>query len=131
MIVLRLRFWENEEEYGKSETWVLSKTGPINFSKERFAQIRPVLRETQGSLSMIFSNLLLRPSSKSPLQSQIRLALVERLLEIYFLVDKLVGNNSILLWEILFTILFLLSLFIKGDVCKREGMDHSCCFCEL
>ena len=85
MTVLRLRFWENEEEYGKFETWVFSKTGPINFKQERFAQIQPVLRETQGSLSMIFIDLLLQSSSKSQLQSQIRLALVERLLKMYFM----------------------------------------------
>ena len=64
--------------------------------KEEFAQIQLVLRETQGSLSTIFSDLLLRPSSKSQLQSQIRLALVERWMEIYLLVYQLVGNNLIL-----------------------------------
>ena len=60
-------------------------------------QIRPILRETQGSLSTIFLDLLLWSSSKSQVQSQIRLALVERWMEIYFLVDQLVGNNPILL----------------------------------
>ena len=104
MAVLRLRFWANEEENGKSGTWVLSRTGPINYFEERFSQIRPVLRDTQGSLNMIFSVLLLRLSSKSQLQSQIRLALVERLLEMYFLVDQVVGNNPILLWEIILAI---------------------------
>ena len=94
MKVLRLRFWANEEESGKSGTWVLSRTGPINFFKERFAQIRPVLRETQGSLNTIFSDLLLRLSSKSQLQSQIRLALVEILLEMYFLVDQVDWEQS-------------------------------------
>ena len=78
--------------------------GPINFIEEQFAQIQLVLRETQGSLSTIFSDLLLRPSSKSQLQSQIRLAFVEILLEMYFLVDQVVGNNPILLWEIIFAI---------------------------
>ena len=67
-------------------------------------RIRLVLRETQGSLSMIFSDLLLRLSSKSQLQSQIRLALVERLLKMYFLDDQVVGKNPILLWEIIFSI---------------------------
>ena len=28
---LRLRFWANEDEFGKSGTWVLSRTGPIIF----------------------------------------------------------------------------------------------------
>ena len=102
MTVLRLRFWENEE--GKYGTWVLSRTGPINSIRERFAQIRPVLRETQGSPSIIFSYFLLRPSSKSQLQRQIRLALVERWMEIYFQVDQVVGKNPILLWEIIFSI---------------------------
>ena len=60
--------------------------------KERFAQIRPVLRETQDYLSTIFSDLLLQPSSKSQLQSQIRLALVERLLKMYFMDDQVVGT---------------------------------------
>ena len=69
----------------------------LTFLNEQFAQIRPVLRETQGYLSMIFSDLLLRSSSKSQLQSQICLDLVEILLEIYFLVDQVVGNNPILL----------------------------------
>ena len=104
MTVLRLRFWANEEESGKYGTWVLSRTDPINFKEEHFAQIRPVLRETQGSLSTIFLALLLLSSSKSQLQSQIRLALVERWMEIYFQVDQVVGKNPILLWEILFSI---------------------------
>ena len=103
--VLRLIFWANGEWSGKSETWVLSKTDRINFIWEWFAQIRHVLRETEGSLSTIFSDLLLRPSSKlSQLQIQIRLALVERWMEIYFLVDQSVRNNPILLWEIIFSI---------------------------
>ena len=98
MTVLRLRFGTNEDESGKSVTWVLSRTNQINFSKEWFAQIWPLLRETQGSLSTIFSDLLLRSSSKlSQLQIQIRLILVEILMEIYFLVDQLVRDNPILL----------------------------------
>jgi len=52
---------------------------PVNFIEEWFAQIRLLLRETQGSLSMIFSDLLLQPSSKSQLRSQIHLALVDQL----------------------------------------------------
>ena len=44
----------NEEEFGKYGTWVLSRTDPINFSIEWFAQIRFVLREMQGSLSTSF-----------------------------------------------------------------------------
>ena len=95
MIVLRLRFFSNEEESKKFGTWVLSRTGPTNFINEWFAQIRHVLRETQGYLSMIFSDLLLQPSSKSQLQSQIRLALVERLLEIYFMVYHIVVEDYI------------------------------------
>ena len=71
---------------------------------ELFFQIWTVLRETQGSLSMIFSDLLLRPSSKSQMQGQIRIALVERLLKMYFLDDQVVGKNPILLWEIIFAI---------------------------
>ena len=98
MTVLWLRFWANEEESRKSRTWVLSRTDQINFFKEWFAQIWPVLREMQGSLSTIFSDLLLRPSSKlSQLQIQIRLGFVEILMEIYFLVDQVVGKNPILL----------------------------------
>ena len=104
MTVLQLRFWENEEESGKSGTWVLSIMGPINFRKELFAQIRPISSNGQGFLNTIFSVMLLRPSSKSQLESQIRLALVEGLLEMYFLVDQVVGNNPIFLWEIIFAI---------------------------
>ena len=78
MTVLRLRFWANEEESGKSGTWVLSRTNQINFTLERFSQIRPLLRETQNYLSTIFLDLLLRSSSKlSQLQIQIRLVVVE------------------------------------------------------
>ena len=74
------------------------KQAKLTFFKEWFAQIQPVLREIEGSWSMIFSDLLLRSSSKlSQLQIQIRLAFVEILLEIYFLVDQVVGDNPILL----------------------------------
>ena len=93
MIALQLIFWENGEESGKSGTWVLSRTDCINFFKERFAQIWPVLRETEGSLGTIFSDLLLRPSSKlSQLQIQIRLVPIERLMEISFLADQAIGT---------------------------------------
>ena len=67
----------------------------LTFKNEWFVQIRPILRDTQGSLNTIFSVLLLRPSSKSELQSQIRLALVERMLEIYFMVDHIVMEDYI------------------------------------
>ena len=81
MTILRLIFWANGEEFGKSRTWVLSKTERINFIKERFAQIWPVLREMEGSLSTIILDLLLRPSSKlSQLQIQIRPIPVEWLM---------------------------------------------------
>ena len=103
--VLRLRFWANEEESRKSGTWVLSRTDQINLFEEWFVQIRPVLREMQGSLRKILSDLLLRQSSKlSQLQIQIRLGFVEILMEIYFLVDQVVGKNPILLWDIIFSI---------------------------
>ena len=93
-----MRLWANEEESRKSGTWVLSRTDQINYCKEWFAQIRHVFREMQGSLSTFFLDLLLRPSSKlSQLQIQIQLGFVERLMEIYFLVDQVVGNNPILL----------------------------------
>ena len=39
MTVLHWTVWENGEESGKSETWVLSRTDQINFLKEFFSQI--------------------------------------------------------------------------------------------
>ena len=70
----------------------------LNLGKERFAKIQPVLREMQGYLRIIFLDLLLWPSSKlSQLQIQIQLSLVEIFIEIYFLLDQVVGNNPILL----------------------------------
>ena len=103
MTILRLIFWADGEESGKSGTWVLSRTDRINFSEKWFSQIRPVLTETEGSLSMIFLDWHLRSSSKlSQLQIQIRLVPVEWLMERYFrydLADQLVVKNPILLWE--------------------------------
>ena len=78
MTILHWTFQVNGEESGKFGTWVLSRTDPINLSEEWFAQIRLVLRERQGSLSTIFLDLQLRSSSKSQLQTQIRLVFVER-----------------------------------------------------
>jgi hypothetical protein len=55
------------------------QNGPNYLHIKPFAQIRPVQGDTQGSLSTIFSDLQLRPSSKSQLQSQIRLVLVDQM----------------------------------------------------
>ena len=126
MTVFHWTYWENGEEYGKYETWVLSKMGRLNFFIEQFAKIWPVLRETEGSLRTIFPDSLLWPFSKFfQLQYQIRPVLVKWLMEIYFLADQVVGKNPILLWGITFTIYFLLFLVIKGDVCKRKT---NCCW---
>lgn len=55
------------------------QNGPNYLPEEQIAQIRLVQGETQGSLSTIFSDLQLRPSSKSQLQTQIRLVFVEEM----------------------------------------------------
>ena len=129
MTVFRLRFWVNGEEFGKFKTWVLSKTDQINFRKEWFAQIRPVLRETKVYLSTIFSDLLLRSSSKlSQLQIQIWHVPVEWFMEIYpryDLADQLVEDNPNLLWESFFNYLYcnfsLRSAYLNGKQRSTKG----------
>ena len=129
MTVLRWTFWENGEEYGKSETWVLSRTDRINLNEEQFAQIQSILREKKGYLKTIFSDSLLRLFSKlSHLQYQIRPVPVEWLMEIYSrydLADQLVEDNLNLLWESFCNYLYcnfsLRSAYLNGKQRSEKG----------